>query len=71
MVYQYFQIQNRFRSLPANSKVPVVNVGKGDNLETTPATHLDVIPGQFNLNTETKPEAGVITPLLNRAVVLQ
>ena len=70
-VQQYFQHPTFIRGLEADSEAYVVHVGEKDYLETIPASHLDVIPGQFNRNTDVKPKAGVITPIDNKALVMR
>ena len=70
-VLQYFRNQNFLPFLSDDPRIIVVNVGEGDGLETIPATHLNVILGQVNRNTNLKPEAGVITPLRNKDLVFQ
>ena len=47
----------------------VITLGEKDHLITAPATHLVVVPGQINRNTDEKPAAGIITPLINRGLV--
>jgi hypothetical protein len=69
-VTQYLRNHSWSPELLNTPNVLVVNLGEGDHIVTLPATHLNVIPGQMNRNTEAKPKAGVITPLKNKQLVL-